>query len=75
MSRGYEVGLTCRWEPGGLFASANVQEKGGTKVKSVRVSSVLFADDTSIIVGMTDESVNVVKRVMNKQEERNNGTK
>ena len=72
-----DIGVAWRWVPGGSFAGTGVWEKGGAEVKSVRVSSVLFADDTTI-VGMgneIDEGVNAVKEVMGKWEERNNDDK
>ncbi|KAI8519281.1 hypothetical protein Bbelb_025380 [Branchiostoma belcheri] len=75
--RGGEVGVPWRWVPGGSFAGNRVWEKGGTEVKSVKVSSALFADDTSIL-GMSDEidaGVTTVKEVMTKWEERNNDDK
>ncbi|KAI8486755.1 hypothetical protein Bbelb_355030 [Branchiostoma belcheri] len=75
--RGGEVGVPWRWVPGGSFAGNRVWEKGGTEVKSVKVPSALFADDTSIL-GMSDEieaGVTTVKEVMTKWEERNNDDK
>ena len=71
------MGVTWRWIPGGTFAGVKVWENGSAEAKRVRVSSVLFADDTTI-VGMEDEmneGVRAVKVIMNKWEESNNDAK
>ena len=54
-----------------------VWEKGGNECKRVRMTSALFADDTTIVgmSGEIDEGVNVMKSVMNEWEERNNDAK
>ena len=72
-----DVGVPWRWVPGGSFAGARVWERGGRECKSVRVSSCLFADDTTIVgmSGELDEGVRVIKSVMNEWEERNNDAK
>ena len=46
-------------------------------MKSLRVTSALFADDTTIVgmSGEIDEGVRAVKEVMNKWEEKNNDDK
>ena len=75
--RSSDPGVRWRWLPGGSFAGGKVWERGGKECKSVRMTSALFADDTTI-VGMSDEideGVNEMKRVMNEWEERNNDTK
>ena len=52
-------------------------EKGSAEAKCERISSSLFADDTTIVGtrGEIEEGVNAVKEVMNKWEERNNDDK
>ena len=75
--RSGDPGVSWRWLPGGSFAGGKVWEKGGNECKSVRMSSALFADDTTIVgmSGEIDEGVNVIKSVMNEWEERNNDAK
>ena len=76
-ARNEGVGVEWKWVPGGAFAGGSVWEKGGTEVKSVRVSELLFADDTTI-VGTNDEideGVREVKGVMSMFEERSNDAK
>lgn len=72
-----EVGVTWRWVPGSAFAGASRWEKGSSEAVSVRVSSALFADDTTIVglKGEMNEGVRAVKEVMSKWEERNNEDK
>lgn len=74
---GDEVGVAWKWMPGSSFAGVKVWEKGSAEAKCVRVSSALFADDTTILgmKGEIDEGVRAVKVVMNKWEEMNNDDK
>lgn len=69
--------VVWKWIPGGMFAGEHAWERGCTEAKEVRVTSALFADDTTIVgtKGEIDESVRRVKGVMNKWEERNNDDK
>lgn len=66
-----------KWIPGGSFAGEQAWEKGSSETKEVRVTSSLFADDTTIVgmKGEIDESVRRVKRVRNQWEERKNEEK
>ena len=72
-----QVGVTWRWVPGSSFAGGEIWEKGGTEVKDVRITELLFADDTTIVGKFEemDEGVNAVKGVMNEFEERSNEAK
>ena len=72
-----KVGVVWKWIPGGAFAGASSWEKGCTEAVNVRITSALFADDTTIVgtKGELDEGVRVIKREMNKWEERNNDAK
>jgi hypothetical protein len=71
------VGVKWKWIPGGSFAGESSWERGCTEAKSVRITSALFADDTTIVgvKGEIEEGVRVVKNVMSKWEERNNEDK
>ena len=71
------AGVTWMWIPGGSFAGNASWEKGCSEAKSVRLTSALFADDTTIVglKGELNEGTEEVKRVMNKWEERNNDDK
>ena len=61
----------------GFVAGNASREKGCSEAKGVRLTSALFADDTTIVgmKGEMNEGTEVVKRVMNKWEERNNDDK
>ena len=74
---GREVGVRWRWMPGGSFAGTGVWERESTETKMVKITSCLFADDTTIIGvgGEMEESVRRVKEVMGRWEERNNEDK
>ena len=69
--------IVWKWIPGSSFAGEQGWERGCTEAKEMKVSSALFADDTTIlgVKGEMDESVRRVKEVMNKWEERNNDDK
>jgi len=73
-SNGREVGVEWKWVPGSTFAGNARWEKGSSECKNVRISELLFADDTTI-VGERSEMVNgveAVKGVMEMFEEKNN---
>ena len=72
-----ESGVPWRWVPGGSFAGGRVWERGNTETVSVRFSSVLFADDTTVLgmSGEMDDGVNKVKEVMGRWEEKTNEDK
>ena len=67
---GEGVGVRFRWVPGGSFSGTKTWGKGV-------VSSLLFADDTTIVgrKGELWEGMGAVKEVMGKWEERNNEDK
>ena len=71
------VGIEWKWMPGSTFAGNSTWEEGSSETMSVRISELLFADDTTI-VGTKDEierGVREVKRVMGMFEERSNEAK
>ena len=65
-NEGGEVRVEWKWVPGSAFAGAESWERGCTEAKSVRVTSALFADDTTIVCkkGELQEGVREVKRVI-----------
>ena len=72
-----EVGVKWNWMPGSAFAGMKGWEKGSSETKEVKITSALFADDTTIVgtKGEINEGVERIKSVMNKWEERNNDDK
>lgn len=75
--RDVNAGVVWKWMPGGSFAGVRNWERKSTEAKEIRVRSVLFADDTTI-VGRKEEmenGVGAVKEVMGRWEERNNEDK
>ena len=71
------AGVEWRWVPGNCFPGQGLWEKYNSEAKTVRITSSLFLDDTTII-GMKNEledGVREIKRVMNKFEEKNNEDK
>ena len=68
MEENKNAGVKWRWIPGGSFAGIASWEKGCSEAKGVRLTSTLFADDTTIVgmKGEMNEGTEVVKRVMNK---------
>lgn len=74
---GMETGLEWHWLPGGGFPGQKLWEKYNSEAQSMRISSLLFADDTTM-VGTEEElrgGVAAVKRVMGEFEEKNNEDK
>ena len=71
---GEGVGVRFRWVPLGSFSGTKTWERGSSEAKTVVVSSLLFADDTTIVgrKGELGGGVGAVKEVMGKWEERNN---
>ena len=74
MEENANAGVKWKWIPGGSFSGNASWEKGCSEAKGVRLTSALFVDDTTIVgmKGELNEGTEVVKRVMNKWEERNN---
>ena len=75
--KGMEAGLEWHWLPGGGFPGQNLWEKYNSEAKAMRIDTLLFADDTTL-VGMESElrtGADEVKRVMGEFEERNNEDK
>ena len=74
---GKGAGVRFRWVPGGSFSGTKTWERGSSEAKTVVVSSLLFADDTTIVgrKGELGEGVEAVKEEMGKWEERNNEDK
>ena len=71
------TGVGWKGVPGGTFAGTKVWEHGGAEAVSVSVTTVLFADDTTLLgkKGEMDEDVRVAKVEMGKWEERDNVAK
>ena len=69
-----DVGVEWKWVPGSTFAGKARWEKGSTEGVSVRISELLFADDTTLVGEWREmeSGANEVKEVMNKFEEKNN---
>ena len=74
---GEQVGVEWHWLPGSGFPGQNLWEKYNSESKPVRLDTLLFADDTTILGEEAElrEGVEVVKRVMGRFEERNNEEK
>ena len=72
-----ETGIVWKWIPAGTFVGESAWEKECLKAKEVRITSVLFAGDTSVVArkGEMEECVRVTKEVMGEWEERNNEDK
>jgi hypothetical protein len=74
---GVAAGLEWHWLPGGGFPGQNLWEKHNSETQSMRIDTLLFADDTTL-VGTEEEltaGVLEVKRVMGEFEEKNNEDK
>ena len=74
---GEGVGVRFRWVLWGSFSGSKTWERGSSEAKTVVVSPLLFADDTTIVgrKGELGGGVGAVKEVMGKWEERNNEDK
>ena len=72
-----EIGIAFRWIPGGSFAGGKSWERGCSEAKRTMVSTILFADDTTIVGEKREieEGVRRVKEVMGRWEEANNEEK
>ena len=74
---GRGVGIEWNYMPGSNFPGRSLWEKFSSETKTVRLTSSLFADDTTILgeEGEMAEGVEVVKRTMASFEEKNNDSK
>ena len=72
-----DVGVTWKWVPGSSLAGTAIWEKGSGETKEVRISDLLFADDTTVVGKKKEigDGVNIVKEVMGGWEERTNESK
>ena len=74
---GKSAGVIMKWVPGSAFPSAQAWERGCSEAVEVRISELLFADDTTELgdKGELEIGVQVVKDVMGQFEERTNESK